>query len=409
MPSPEACPVSCPLPVSSPEAGMLQLRFAQDSSRLDAAQRGALYAFIGNWHAAGGDQAIRLDGFASEEGDACYNLELSCQRTVGVLRELIQPTDPSVPAIPAAYLRYYAQGETTAYGPTRADNRIVSLSVERRRRQAEPRHPSREEWLERAYAEAGIDAGDWVPRRGFEANESNVRKVYAYYTALFNRDEELLWAGMAKLAGGTVLNGLRQTQAPIDAYEVARDNAVWGDPGERAFVSMMGVQAGYARRLQQLLLAMQKAIFEDLAWQHQAYIERGLPALETLHDSGESVPIEAWRDIASGEPGRVQRGNQALLRREQGRVLPRFYGEIRDIPDFDQIPSRMSGRARSPIPGGRSFEDVVPGGEITRFPDRWRWIERDMLPAYEGLSGERRRQLVNTTLNDLAARRFPEP
>ena len=69
----------------------------------------------------------------------------------------------------------------------------------------------------------------------------------------------------------------------------------------------------------------------------------------------------------------------------------------------------MSSLAQSPVPGGRPFGQVVPNGDITAFPDRWRWIEGDMLPAYEGLSPERRRQLVETSLDDLSRRQFPPP
>ena len=88
-------------------------------------------------------------------------------------------------------------------------------------------------------------------------------------------------------------------------------------------------------------------------------------------------------------------------------VLAPFYAAIRDIRDFDQIPERMSAEARSPVPGGKPFREVVPGGDLTVFADRWKWIETDMLPAYERLTAGRRRQLVNTPLADLAARRLP--
>lgn len=152
------------------------------------------------------------------------------------------------------------------------------------------------------------------------------------------------------------------------------------------------------------LLFAQRAIFDDLVWQHQAFVEGGLPALEAVSPA---APVDAWRDIASGDPGRVRRGNRALLRREQEVVLALFYASIRDIPDFDQIPKRMSAEALSPIPGGKPFRDVVPGGDITVFADRWKWIETDMLPAYETLTPARRRQLVNAPLADLAAQRWP--
>ena len=67
---------------------------------------------------------------------------------------------------------------------------------------------------------------------------------------------------------------------------------------------------------------MQKHIFEDLAWQHQAYIEGGLTALEYAHASGSALPIGAWRNIRPPAMRRgVRAGNRALLRREQEEVL----------------------------------------------------------------------------------------
>jgi hypothetical protein len=249
------------------------------------------------------------------------------------------------------------------------------------------------DWRQRALRSAGIDPARWDPDAGFTATKPIVERVYAYDMELFNHDEKLLWAGMAKLAGGQVYRGLTVTQATMDAAAMTADQVVSAD-----------ILIGYASTVQVKLLVGQRAIFDDLAWQHQAFVEGGLPALEAASPAG---LIDAWRDIASGDPGRVRRGNRALLRREQEVVLAPFYASIRDIPDFEMIPKRMSADALSPIPGGKPFREVVPGGDITVFADRWKWIETDMLPAYEGLTPARRRQLVNTPLADLAAHRRP--
>lgn len=259
---------------------------------------------------------------------------------------------------------------------------------------AKPPAPPRPvaEWQRLALAAAGINPADWKPEDGFDRQRPVVERVYAYYAGLFNRNENLLWAGMAKLAGGGVYHGLTLAQQQIDT-------AKWGigvDPGA-------GLILNYAHGLQVVLLRTQRAIFDDLAWQHQAFVQTGLPELAATA----GVPADAWRDIASGDPARVRRGNHELLLREQKTVVAPYYGQIRDMKDFDMIPDQMSREALSPIPGGKAFREVVPGGDITVFEDRWKWIETDMLPAYEGLTPQRRRQLVNTPLADLAARRWP--
>jgi hypothetical protein len=250
------------------------------------------------------------------------------------------------------------------------------------------------DWRRQALQSAGIDPATWNPDAGFKYNERIVERAYAYYMGLFNHNENLLWAGMAKLAGGQVYRGLTITQTSIDAAAMTSDQVPSAD-----------VIIFYASIVQVELLIAQRAIFEDLAWQHQAFAEGGLPALVAASAAG--VPVDGWRDIASGDHGRVRRGNRALLRREQEVVLAPFYASIRDIPDLDQIPKRMYADALSPIPGGKPFREVVPGGDITLYRDRWRWIETDMLPAYEQLTPGRRRQLVNTPLADLAAQRWP--
>src|SRR5262249_45634498 len=58
------------------------------------------------------------------------------------------------------------------------------------------------EWQKKSLAAAGIDKANWIPDKGFEYNRGNVKKVYAYYASLYNQNPNLLWAGMAKLAGG---------------------------------------------------------------------------------------------------------------------------------------------------------------------------------------------------------------
>jgi hypothetical protein len=255
-----------------------------------------------------------------------------------------------------------------------------------------PRPRPVSEWQRLALAAAGIEPAGWQPDDGFERQRPIVERVYAYYASLFDRNENLLWAGMAKLAGGAVYHGMTLAQQQIDT-------AKWGigqDPSA-------GLVVNYAHGLQVVLLKTQQAIFDDLAWQHQAFVQSGLP--ELVATAG--VPADAWRDIASGDPARVRRGNRELLLREQKTVVAPFYGQIRDLKDFDLIPGQLSREALSPVPGGKPFREVVPDGDITVFEDRWKWIETDMLPAYESLTPQRRRQLVGTPLADLAARRWP--
>ena len=253
------------------------------------------------------------------------------------------------------------------------------------------------DWQQRALQAAGIDAVKWLPGKGFTDNKATVVKVYEYDAGLFARDPNLLWAGMAKLAGAAVYGALLDAQTLLDAGR-------W--TANPYYPSPLGFASGYVFSLQVQLLSGQKAIFDDLAWQHQAFVDAGVSEVTALLPPARA---DAWRDIASGAADRVRRGNKALLRHEQEVIIAPYYAAIRAFKDFDQIPAQMSGQAKSPIPGGNPFREVVPGGDLTVFADRWKWIETDMLPAYEALTPEYRRTLVATPLAQLATRQWPPP
>jgi hypothetical protein len=283
-----------------------------------------------------------------------------------------------------------------------------------------------EQWRARALTAAKIDPATWKPSAGFEANRENVKKVYAYYADLYNQRPELKWAGMAKLAGGTVYGGLEQSELGRKAAQVAATAATLTPaPGAGTAAEAAKTAYGEAQFLQTQLLDMQKEIFKDLAWQHQAYVEGGLPALEAAYQRGEldSDQMQAWRGIASSDDNQQWSGNTRLLYREQKVILDTGYEQIRSrvtslnlsrfppvslpIDSGKMIAGAMSQMAESPIPGGRSFREVTGDKtDITVFKDRWNWIKEDMLPAYRNLTPERRTALVNQSLEELAGRRF---
>jgi hypothetical protein len=171
---------------------------------------------------------------------------------------------------------------------------------------------------------------------------------------------------------------------------------------------------------------MQQKIFEDLAWQHQAYVEGGLPALEAAYQRGdikEKEIIQAWRDIASGDENRQWRGNTTLLHREQYDILRLGYEKIRNrttslsvskfppvslpIDSGKLIAGAMSQMAESLVPGGRSFREVTGDKtDITLFNVRWDWIKDDMLPAYRNISPAQVRRLLPDRLFGCRQRRM---
>lgn len=273
---------------------------------------------------------------------------------------------------------------------------------------------SKQVWTNKALAAAGVSPADWKPTTRFRKTKPIFEKVYRYYADLYLADHRLKWAAMAKLAGGEVYRGFRDEIVVNEEFGEAVSKAGKRDDNALSVGDLIGgAYQAYAGSMDIILLQMQKAIFLDLAWQHQAYREGGIQALAAAKARGEIGDdiFRAWQDIDSGDPGRVSAGNMTLLKREQFTVLQGsgaggFYRQIQDIPDNDIIPETMSEEARSPIPGGKPFGKIVPGGDITKFEDRWKWLEKDMIPAFEKLDPATLERLVNRSLDELANQQF---
>jgi hypothetical protein len=266
--------------------------------------------------------------------------------------------------------------------------------------------------------DAGIDPKSWDPSLGLKANDATVRAVYAYYQHLFDQNHNLQWAGMAKLAGGTVYGGL------MDMYTLSQ---MQRDPWERIAAGGLGLLLGgpvglftaeavnegglaithaEANKFQDAFLQMQKTIFMDMAWQHAAYTHGGMDAVTALHAADangspngmDNATYAAWQQISSGDPNLVAKGNETLLKREQFQVLQPMYDQVTQGLDGKAFAIVVSDITKSPVPNGKPFSDYP--GQVTNFNDRWNWIEQDMLPRYRQLlqNPQQAQQLVDESL-----------
>ena len=259
-------------------------------------------------------------------------------------------------------------------------------------------------YLRQSFIDAGIDPANWDPSKGLKANDATVQAVYAYYQHLWDGNHDLQWAGMGKLAGAPVYGGLMDLytagQMERDPWEHIGGDLLAGGIGfflGGPFGAVAGVAAhegalalgtAEANNIQDQFLAMQKAIFMDMGWQHAAYQHGGVDAITALHaedtdnspNGMDNSTYAAWLQINSGDPPSVAQGNKTLLRREQFNVLQRMYDQLNDSLGGKAFGVAASYFTQSPIPGGRPFSDY--GGNVTHFNDRWRWIEDDMLPKY---------------------------
>lgn len=137
------CPVA---PTGVPQA-VDSVMFPNAVASLTTLQLSQIENFVVNWRADGGDQPIRVDGFASTPGSDELNWQLSCDRAQTVASELQHPTSGAT-GIPSSLISVFMQGETAEFGSTPEANRRVTLFMPTRqppppRPQPEPPRPER--------------------------------------------------------------------------------------------------------------------------------------------------------------------------------------------------------------------------------------------------------------------------
>jgi hypothetical protein len=241
----------------------------------------------------------------------------------------------------------------------------------------------RDLYMHWAQSDARINFSAWNPSNGFPANDATVRKVYAFYQSLWDQNHKLEWAGMAKLAGAPVYAALE------DVYTI-RLLLDRGDPIEsldlRAQV-LARLGSGELRFLETKLMIMQKEIFSDLAWQHEAYALCGIDAINAIHADGDLMGnrYTDWLGIAYGDDQLVQNSNEDILSYEQGVVVQHDYDDIRNRRDGEAFVVALSLTVNSPIPNSVPFRQYLPHGDLTLYADRWSWISGDMFPKYIAL------------------------
>jgi flagellar motor protein MotB len=110
---------------NSPHPVVDSIMFENRVSLLDDLNRAQIENFVRNWWAAGGNQPVRLDGFASRPGTDELNWRLSCDRAQAVARELMNPSSGSLPGVPQSFITIYMQGETDEFGDEAANRRVT--------------------------------------------------------------------------------------------------------------------------------------------------------------------------------------------------------------------------------------------------------------------------------------------
>jgi len=177
----------------------------------------------------------------------------------------------------------------------------------------------------------------------------------AYAKMYLNDPTHFKWAGLAAIVSGKVGE--------------SQDDFHWG----------IGIE------LKEDVFKGNKAVFDDLFWQHLAFQKGGIKEMERLYCS-KTISNEvyfAWQKIAQGD---VWEGNQMLLFHEQRNILQNMiYANHSElwwtVDSWAGIVVRLGNSLTSPVPGDPT---VFPSGKnIANFDDRWKWIEYEILPSWK--------------------------
>ena len=120
--------MACPTTPTSPVSVVETIVFPQNSSTLTSAQTTTIQGVAASWHAAGASAAVRVDGYASAEGQCAYNWNLSCRRAEAV-RAVLERASPRGPGVSSGLLTHFAHGESASAGPALATNRRATISI----------------------------------------------------------------------------------------------------------------------------------------------------------------------------------------------------------------------------------------------------------------------------------------
>lgn len=179
----------------------------------------------------------------------------------------------------------------------------------------------------------------------------------AYVDLYLSDPKRFKWAGLAAIVSGEVGNQLKDWEK-------------WKDYSDNVESFLDDIAKG------------NRAVFDDLYWQHLAYSENGITEIEKLYCQGHLSDIQysAWRKI---DDDNVWEGNLMLLYHEQKKILqPAMYANNSNFWDLANnfLAEFFNGEVLvSPVPGDNS---TFPADNISNFLDRWRWIEQTIVPNW---------------------------
>jgi hypothetical protein len=157
------------------------------------------------------------------------------------------------------------------------------------------------------------------------------KAIYTFYGTIYNRDRgKFEWAGLAKIAGGNIINALQRMETIADVL------SPFGVQVTALAGPFSGNVEANVRAVQVEMVRMARDLFDDIAWQHVAYWKAGLQEMRRLVEERQIdvIPVDlmhAWELIDTANANDVDAGSNILLDREQNVVLERGYAKLRTM------------------------------------------------------------------------------
>lgn len=117
----------CSTDTSRPTHQNTEINYVVGKWAIDASGLAVISAIAAKWHADARNDTIRIDGFASCDGEASTNWRLSCDRANAVENELKNPSDGSTGIPATATFHKFAHGETEEFSSINTTQNRKSL------------------------------------------------------------------------------------------------------------------------------------------------------------------------------------------------------------------------------------------------------------------------------------------
>jgi hypothetical protein len=264
-------------------------------------------------------------------------------------------------------------------------------------------------------ADSSVVIENYLASNGFMANRQNIQAVFNFYGKLFTEEpDEFYWCGLAKLVGSPVYAGLS------DAEYVKAGTLGVGTASGSLITEILTLSYLIPKmnQFQQIMVQMNIHIFDDLAWQFEAYKNGGLDAIKEIAAvDSQDIDLATWQEIDDGvqndDVSEIQDGNILLARREQQVTVAQDYQNLQNLLPNTGIFSPyatntvgfiVSYLGQNPVIGGPCFWNFEPSSaDLTVFSYRWDWVtggagtnsSQGMIPLWLAASDSDRLAWVN--------------